>query len=247
MAGPSRPIRSLGAFVCCTVLLGATSVGTATSSVSGSAVASPEPRVAPQATNASSLVDKYPPVTLLNHVTTKDKVVFITVDDGSAYSDELAKLLDSRKIPITAFLLTKWSDRIQAFWLKRQNITYENHTHDHFYQPPLSFERQKEDICKASRIVKQITGSSPRFFRPPGGGYTTTTLRAVAACGIKYVVMWKASASKGVLYTDGNKPLQPGDIVLLHAIRSLPRTLEVVLRAAAKQGLRPALLRDYLK
>lgn len=247
MTGRFRLVRLVGAIACCAVLASSVAVGTATSTNKVDHSAEFEPRHSPTLSEVGAFAKKSPSVTILNHVTTKDKVVFITVDDGSAYSDELAKLLDSKKIPITAFLLTKWAKRIQDFWLKRKNITYENHTHDHFYQPPLSFERQKEDICKASKIVEKITGSAPRFFRPPGGGYTQTTLKAVAACGIKYMVMWKASASRGKLYTDGNKPLQPGDIVLLHAIKSLPRTLEVVLRAAAKQGLRPALLRDYLK
>ena len=40
--------------------------------------------------------------------------------------------------------------------------------------------------------------------------------------------------------------LKPGDIVLLHYLDSLPRSLALVMKAAKQAGLRPALLRDYL-
>lgn len=178
---------------------------------------------------------------------TADPVIFITVDDGNKVSAELAKYLDTENIPVTTFFVAARLRDHRRFWLARKNVTFENHSLTHRSMGSLTLKQQVKEICGASAEIKRLTGSSPRYFRPPGGSRNTTLKTALARCGIKYLVMWKASAAKGKLYTWGGRPLARGDIVLLHALTSLPRTLKVVLAAAKKQGLRPALLRDYLK
>ena len=45
----------------------------------------------------------------------------------------------------------------------------------------------------------------------------------------------------------GRKSLTPGDIVLLHYTPSLESDLKILLEKMRQAGLRPALLRDYLK
>lgn len=178
---------------------------------------------------------------------TNDPVFFITIDDGNKISPRIAQFIDSRRLPITTFFISHRLKQFKNFWLARKNITFENHSLTHTYMGSLSLNGQIREICGASRVIKAVTGESPRFFRPPGGSRNRTLKTALARCGIKYLVMWKASAAKGKLHTWNNRPLEKGDIVLLHALNSLPETLAVVLAAAKKQGLRPALLRDYLK
>jgi len=60
-------------------------------------------------------------------------------------------------------------------------------------------------------------------------------------------VMWNVLADGGtIVRADGDSGLRRGDIILLHYLDSLPDSLDVVRREAAKRGLRMALLRDYL-
>lgn len=183
----------------------------------------------------------------IHNVETTDPVFFITVDDGNKISPELAKYLDATHLPITTFFIASRLRQFKSFWLARTNVTYENHSLTHTFMGSLSLRGQIREICGASRVIKSVTGVSPRYFRPPGGSRNKTLKTALARCDIKYLVMWKASAALGKLHTWNNRPLERGDIVLLHALKTLPQTLKVVVEAARKQGLRPALLRDYLK
>jgi hypothetical protein len=45
----------------------------------------------------------------------------------------------------------------------------------------------------------------------------------------------------------GRKSLSPGDIILLHYTPSLENDLKILLEKMKQAGLRPALLRDYLR
>jgi peptidoglycan/xylan/chitin deacetylase (PgdA/CDA1 family) len=217
-----------------------------------SADARHEPGRESVASNATSMVKSSPVLTAadvqeIHHVSTSDPVFFITVDDGNKISPELARYLDATHLPVTTFFIAWRLKQYKSFWLARSNVTYENHSLTHTFMGSLSLRGQIREICGASRVIKSVTDESPRFFRPPGGSRNKTLKTALARCGIKYLVMWKASAAHGILHTWNNRPLERGDIVLLHAIKSLPQTLKVVMDAARKQGLRPALLRDYLK
>jgi hypothetical protein len=58
--------------------------------------------------------------------------------------------------------------------------------------------------------------------------------------------MWNVIAEKGVLRMPSGG-LSSGDIILMHYIASTAETLELLLRQIKNDGLKPALLRDYLK
>ena len=44
-------------------------------------------------------------VKVIYNIRTRDKVVFITIDDGVTVSDDLAKFIDDNQLPITTFAL----------------------------------------------------------------------------------------------------------------------------------------------
>ena len=97
--------------------------------------------------------------------------------------------------------------------------------------------------------------ASPRCCaRPYGnGGYVTTakkTRKAIdataSACGIQHVVMWNAVAENGSFQVHPGITKR-GDIVLFHFTPNLAGELKTVMRMAAKTGLHPAPLTNYLK
>ena len=110
-----------------------------------------------------------------------------------------------------------------------------------------TLDEQRHEICRANRLITGIAKDTPQLFRPPRGSFNNDTRRAAALCGIKYVVMWSATADGDVIRTAGNRPLQSGDIVILHYNEGLPQSLAHVLSTIKKHGLKPAFLRDYLK
>lgn len=188
---------------------------------------------------------------VVKYITTNDPVFFITIDDGTRVSPELARLLDERKIPVTSFVLPEFLSTSKLasrkWFLARKRMTFENHTNVHAHLTLMTLAQQKREICGASRLVEARTGQVPMFLRPPRGSWNENTRIATAACGMKYLVMWNAESKKDGLKTWGTRPLTRGDIVLFHYVSTLPQQLENVLRLAKARGLRPALLRDYLK
>lgn len=189
-------------------------------------------------------------------VKTKDPVFFITVDDGNTKNAAALKYVTKNKIPATVFLTNaavagQW-DYFRKF--AAAGGTVENHTMTHRSLTsggtPLSYE-----ICRPQAIYGAKFGRIPTLLRPPygNGGYVTTakkTRKAIdataSACGIQHVVMWNAVAENGSFkFIRGS--LKRGDIVLFHFTPNLAGELKTVMRMAAKKGLHPAPLTNYLR
>ena len=185
-------------------------------------------------------------VQVISRVKTKDKVVFITIDDGFTPTPALAKILRTQKVPVTTFAMPRLLKDDLAWFKNQKRMTFENHTINHSSLTFFGISRQRYEICGANNQIERLMGDRPQLFRPPGGNWNGRTIKALAKCNIKYLVMWSGIAEKGRLYIPGGK-LQRGDIILMHYIPSAAPTLELLLAQIKKQGFKPALLRDYLK
>ncbi len=184
-------------------------------------------------------------VKVVYRVPTKDRVVFITIDDGFTTTPALAEVIRRHKVPITTFAMPKLVQRQKKWYLSQKQMTFENHTVNHRSLTFLSLRSQKREICGASKRLAKITGDEPIYFRPPGGNFNKTTKKAVAQCGMRYIVMWNVIAEQNKLRMPRGR-LNRGDIILMHYLNSTASTLELLLAQIKKNGLRPALLRDYL-
>ena len=205
----------------------------------------PEPATtnAPTTTIATPLTAR--DVKVVYRVPTKDRVVFITIDDGFTTTPALAEVIRRNRVPITTFAMPRLVARQKKWYLSQKNMTFENHTVNHRSLTRLSLRSQKREICGANRQLRRTTGEAPVFFRPPGGNFTKVTKRAVAQCGMRYIVMWNVIAEKNVLRMPRGR-LNRGDIILMHYLPSTASTLELLLAQIKRNGLKPALLRDYL-
>ncbi len=186
-------------------------------------------------------------VKVVHQVRTKDRVVFITIDDGVTVSDELAKFIDEKQLPITTFALAGELWRNRDWFMQRSNMTFENHTNTHAHMNLIKPEQQIFEICRASQVIRNVTGERPVFFRPPGGSWNEEVRESVGRSGIKYLLMWNVQIYKGRTSMSGRKSLGPGDIILLHYTASLENDLNILLTKMKQAGLRPALLRNYLQ
>lgn len=202
--------------------------------------------VVPVAAHAAGRTDGY----VIDHVATKEPVVFLTVDDGSHLSRETNQYIRNLRIPITTFALPEQINRHRRRFvnlLRQTGMTFENHSQTHRIVSAMNYEDQRAEICAGNREVERVIRRRPAFFRPPGGGWNSDTVRAAKSCGLSRIVLWNVMADGGrIIRADGGTGLRRGDIVLLHYLDSLPSSLEVVMREASKAGLRFALLRDHL-
>ncbi len=185
-------------------------------------------------------------VKVLSKIHTKDKVVFITIDDGVTVSDGLANFIDQNQLPITTFALAGELWRNREWFMQRQNMTFENHTNTHAIMTLIKPEEQIFEICRASQVIRNVTGEQPVFFRPPGGSWNEEVRKSVGRSGIKYLLMWNVQINRGKIFMSGRKSLKPGDIILLHYTSLLEKELKILIKKMNDDGLKPALLRDYL-
>ncbi|MGW1926218.1 polysaccharide deacetylase family protein [Streptomyces massasporeus] len=133
-----------------------------------------------------------PPV--FTTVPTKQKIVFLTIDDGSEKDPELLRMMKELKIPYSAFLSDYVVKDDYGYFARMQKsqesgVSLHNHTLNHRYLPGLSYKQQKREICGMQDVIEKRFGTRPPLFRPPYGNYNEDTLRLAAALAAP-LVLW---------------------------------------------------------
>ncbi|WP_274561407.1 polysaccharide deacetylase family protein [Streptomyces spiramyceticus] len=195
---------------------------------------------------------------VVDRVPTRDKVVFLTFDDGAERDPAFVRMVDDLKLPISMFLTDSVGSPGYDHFdrLRRAGgglSTVQNHTLGHVYLPGLSYAGQRAEICGQQDRLEARFGARPRLFRPPYGAYNSQTLRAAGDCGAEAVVLWRASMQiHDLRYVEGDR-LRPGDIVLAHfrgpgALKdsTITEMTARMLRRIHEQGFAVARLEDYL-
>ncbi|MEV3969019.1 polysaccharide deacetylase family protein [Streptomyces sp. NPDC050698] len=194
-----------------------------------------------------------PPV--VDHVATRDPVVFLTYDDGAERDPRFVGLVRTRRLPVSMFLTDSVVGPGYGHFarLRAVGASLQNHTLDHSALRGLPYAGQRAEICGQQHKLRARFGITPRLFRPPYGTYDRVTLRAAADCGITTVVLWRATlnAEGELTYARGRSGLRAGDIVSVPsgetASPTLARRTERLLREIERKGLRVGRLEDYLE
>ncbi|MEV6959122.1 polysaccharide deacetylase family protein [Streptomyces sp. NPDC051207] len=194
-----------------------------------------------------------PPV--VTRVPTRDRVVFLTYDDGAGRDPAFIGLVRERRLPVTLFLTDSVVGPGYAHFarLRAVGASIQNHTLDHLALRGLPYAGQRAEICGQQHKLTSRFGIRPHLFRPPHGRYDTVTRQAASTCGIRALVLWRATltAGAGLTFTGGVPRLAPGDIVSVPSAEgpALPlhtRTARL-LETIEKRGLRVGRLEDYLQ
>ena len=192
---------------------------------------------------------------VLTRVPTTDRVIFLTIDDGSRQDPELLRMVNDLQVPFSAFLTDDEVGTGYGYFreLRRLGVAMHNHALVHRYLPGLPYPDQLHQICGQQRSLLHEMGEAPRLFRPPYGGYNADTLRAAAMCGVSAVPLWSAEAFPDrIEYSEPGERLRPGDIILTHFRGpaewdgDMPDVVRRVLATATAQGFAVARLEDYL-
>ncbi|MFE7167304.1 polysaccharide deacetylase family protein [Streptomyces sp. NPDC057616] len=193
-----------------------------------------------------------PPV--VHRVRTRDKVVFLTYDDGAEKDPRFVDMVRELRLPVSVFLTDSvvGPDYGHFARLRSAGAGIENHTLDHPSLRGLPYARQRAEICGQQDRLRARLGTRPRLFRPPYGAYDTTTRRAAADCGISGLVLWHASmtGTGDLTYPRGGESLRPGDVVAVDPDEGTGLTLRQrtarLLRRVQEQGLTVGRLEDYV-
>ncbi|WP_415952402.1 polysaccharide deacetylase family protein [Streptomyces sp. KLOTTS4A1] len=194
-----------------------------------------------------------PPV--FTTIPTKDKVVFLTIDDGAEKDPKFLRMMSELKIPYTAFLSDYLVKEDYGYFRKMQDqgVVLNNHTLNHRYLPGLTYAQQKREICGMQDVIEKRYGKRPELFRPPYGNYNRDTLKAAKSCGIKAVPLWNAEVFVDRMdYREWDRDIHPGDIILTHFRGeedwkgTMPDMIRKLMKVVTDKGYAVARLEDYL-
>lgn len=179
----------------------------------------------------------------------RQKIVFLTIDDGWKHDSRFVAEVRRWRIPITVFLVR---DAVRGDWayfmrLRDAGAHLQDHTLTHPDLRKLSPAAQQAQICQMADIMNARFGRRPVLFRPPYGSYDDATRLAAARCGMKAVLLWREVVQfRGRITYQGPYRLMPGDIILQHFRPGLGRDFPRMLRQIKDQGFTLGDLADYL-
>lgn len=221
---------------------------------------SPQPGPSPTAHRSAPAVQTRPlptaaanpgpkgPAEFVHRVATKDKVAFLTLDDGVVTDPGLITFLTDHKIPVTTFLTTMYGDGHWDYWRRMSHLgSVQNHTVNHPTLTKLGESGAAEEICSANQAISAEIGKTPWMLRPPYGTYGDSTLAAAGDCGLDYVVHWSVTLPDEEYHFQDGDSFQPGDIILSHYRDDLVPHLKILLAELQREGFRLARLEDYLR
>ena len=180
---------------------------------------------------------------------TTNKVVLLTFDDGPK-EDEMVKglldTLDKHKAKaiffVNGYRIKKHPELLKKIADRGQTIG--NHSWDHIdlkKEPLATVQKQIGDVQK---IVKETTGKTPLFFRPPFGLGGDTVKQVVKKEGMLFMTWsngsldWDKSTKDkpDLVIKNVLEQLHPGANILMHELPWTVKALDTLLTKLEQQG-----------
>ena len=174
-----------------------------------------------------------------------EKWVALTFDDGpsGALTERLLDGLAARDVKATFFVC---GYRVAEYPAALRRIAAEGHeiglhSEKHDYMQKMDYEAVLDDLTRCRAEVAECCGTQARLFRPPGGLYGDTLLRAAKDAGLSVILWsvdpcdWNEAAWDGVLPTVLSEA-HDGRIILMHDLsaHSVTCALQAVDRLQAR-------------
>lgn len=182
---------------------------------------------------------------------TSKKLIYLTLDCGyeNGYTANFLDVLEKHQVPAIIFVTGSYVENNPELVrrMAADGHLIGNHSETHPSFPQLSDEEKRQEIQSLNQRVAQLTGQTPRYFRPPAGEFDWRTLSVAREMGCR-TVFWslaycdwlvdqqlgKEEARRQVLDNVHN-----GAIILLHTVsRSNSEAFDQVLSELKQQGYR---------
>ncbi len=190
------------------------------------------------------------------------QAVALTFDDGPTLDTlDLLDILQGENIKATFFLIGK---QVEKYPEIARRIAAENHEiGNHSYSHPIylfsSAGKTKLELQKTQEIIKQVTGVTPKFSRPPCGVRTPAYFAATRELGLATIQWsdtgfdWKDFSAQQIAQ-NVLKRTKSGSIILLHdgdsaGLRQRRPTVEaiqLILKGLKAGGLEISTLTELL-
>lgn len=155
----------------------------------------------------------------------EEKWVALTFDDGPSgvLTERLLDGLAARDVKATFFVcgyrVAEYPEALRRIAAEGHEIGLHSEKHD--YMQKMGYEAVLDDLTRCRAEVAECCGAQARLFRPPGGLYSETVLRASSELDLSVILWsvdpedWDAKKAASVLPTI-RKEVFPGSIILMH-------------------------------
>ena len=168
--------------------------------------------------NAKRLVPVY-------SVETEEKIVALTFDAawGADKTRGIIDLLEKYDADGTFFLVGFWIDKYpeETKLIAEKGLEIGNHSNNHLHMSKLQNDEIKKEIESVNVRLQELTGKTPKYFRPPFGEYDNKLLENVAALdmvGVQWSVDsldWKGLSGEEIAKRVLSR-VHNGAIILFH-------------------------------
>ena len=131
--------------------------------------------------------------------------VALTFDDGPKpeFSEKILDILSKTGVKASFFVVGKEAKEYPDILLRmsQEGNEIDNHTFSHLRVSGLSPDKIAEELRKTNQVIYDITGSFPKFFRPPGGSNGPLVSIEVAKKNMR-IANWSVNAGDYVEDSD---------------------------------------------
>jgi peptidoglycan/xylan/chitin deacetylase (PgdA/CDA1 family) len=158
-------------------------------------------------------------------VPTAEKLVALTFDDGPSpvWTPKILDQLKKAGIKATFFMLgehvARYPDIARRVAVEGHEIG--NHSYNHHVLLYYTTDELEAEIKDAEKTIKDVTGKTTVYFRPPKAWLTDAEKRKIKRMGYT-VVLWSLNSKDWVTFDDKHirryllRHIHPGDIILFH-------------------------------
>ncbi|MDB4867843.1 MAG: polysaccharide deacetylase family protein [Cohnella sp.] len=180
-----------------------------------------------------------------------DKVVLLTFDDGPKQEVTLKPLLDTlgKHHAKAIFFVNGYRVKAHPELLKEINDRGQvigNHSYDHIMLGKEKEPKVRDQIERVQSIVKEVTGKTPVFFRPPFASSNDAVRKVAKDNGLLYMTWSNGSLDWALGTKVQNKPqaiidnvmkqLHPGSNILMHELPWTGQALDSLLTQLEAKG-----------
>lgn len=158
-------------------------------------------------------------------VKSNDKVAALTFDDGPSPEwtplvlDELKKADVKATFFVVGKYVEKYPDIAKRIVNEGHNIA--NHGYSHHVLLYYDMDELEEEIKRTEKIIKDTTGVTTAYFRPPKAWLSSREKSKIKEMGYK-IILWNLNSKDWVTFHDKQitsyilRNVEPGDIILFH-------------------------------
>lgn len=153
--------------------------------------------------------------------------IHLTFDDGPnpATTPRLLELFEEEGVKATFFVIGEQVEKHEDLLLEvsKRGHSIGNHTYSHQFLPLLTTQRLEKEILFTNSRIADITGKSPKLFRPPFGIVDKKTHSLLKEQDMKTVYWsafsedWRQIGERSVV-DRLSKYAAPGGIMILHEL-----------------------------